>query len=72
MYPRIKNKATQAFKSLRLQIILIVDFILNEMYPTIRSKVIIFFSDPTKRTVFLLVILLIVILAFGIGDDHSG
>ncbi len=72
MYPEIKNKATQALKNLRLQIILIVDFILNEMYPTLRNEVIVFFSDPNKRTVFLLVILVLVLLGFGIGFDHGG
>ncbi len=72
MYPEIKNKAVQSLKNLRIQIILILDFILNEMYPTIRNEVVRLFSDPNKRTVFLLVILLIVFLTFGIGNDHGG
>ncbi len=72
MSSRIKNKAAQSLKNLKLQIIFIVDFILNEMYPTIRNEVVMLFSDPNKRTVLLLVIALIIILAFGIGDDHSG
>ncbi len=71
MYPRIKNKATQSLKNLRIQIILIVDFILNEMYPTVRNEVVRLFSDPNKRAVLLLVIALIVLLAFGIGNDHG-
>ncbi len=72
MSSRIKNKAAQSLKNLRLQIIFIVDFILNEMYPTIRNEVVRLFNDPNKRVVFLLIVALIVILAFGIGDDHGG
>ncbi len=72
MSSRIRNKAAQPLKNLRLQIILIVDFILNEMYPTIRNEAVMLFSDPNKRAVLLLIIALIVILTFGIGDDHGG
>ncbi len=71
MYPRIKNKAIQALNDLRVQVIFIIRFILNEMYPTIKNEVVRLFSDPNKRAVFLLVILLIIFLALGIGNDHG-
>ncbi len=71
MYPEIKNKVAQSLNDLRVQVVFIIRFILNEMYPTIRNEVVRLFSDPNKRAVFLLVIALIVLLAFGIGDDHG-
>ncbi len=67
----IKNNATQLLNYIKIQITFIVRFIANEVYPTIKNTVTRLFNDPNARTVLCLAILLIVILAFGIGDDHG-
>ncbi len=72
MYPEIKNKATQALENLRIQIILILDFILNEMYPTIRNELTRLLNNPRRRVILLIVVALVVVFVIGIGNDYGG
>ncbi len=68
----IKHKKTQLSKIIRTQIILIVDFILNKMYPLVRNQTSRLFNDPNARLILTIAIVLVVAFAIGIGSDHGG
>ncbi len=71
MYPEIKNKMMQALNYLRVQIIFILRFILNEMWPIIKNQVSKLLNDPNARVVFL-VVLAWLALIIGSGNDLGG
>ncbi len=72
MYPKIKNKAIQVLNYLRTQIIFIMRFILNELYPTIRNELTRLLNNPRRRAILLIVGVLVVMFAIGIGNDYGG
>ncbi len=67
----IKYKKVQLSKALRTQIILIMDFILNEIYPLVRNKTFRLLNDPNARLVFLLALAALA-LVVGSGNDNGG
>ncbi len=72
MYPKIKNKAIQALNNLRVQVIFIMRFIVNEMYSTAINVVTRLFNDPNARLILVIAIVLVVAFTIGIGSDHGG
>ncbi len=67
----IKHKKAQLSKILRTQIILIMDYILNEIYPLARNKVSLLLNDPNARLVFLLALAALALIV-GSGNDNGG
>ncbi len=71
MYSGIKNKTLQALNNLSTQVIFIIHFILNEMYPLIKNKVSQLLNNPNARLV-LIFLLVLIVLTIGSGSDVSG
>ncbi len=67
----IKHRKTQLSKMLRTQIILIMDYILNEIYPVVKNKTFRLLNDPNARLVFLLALAALA-LVVGSGNDNGG
>ncbi len=73
MNPNIKNKIIQLSKTLRVKILFIMSFIVNEMYPIIKNKTTELFNNPRTRTILIFAIILIIMaLAGSSGNDLGG
>ncbi len=68
----VKHKKTQLSKILRTQIILIVDFIVNEIYPLVKNKISKLLNDPNVQVVLIAVLLVLIALTLGSGNDAGG
>ncbi len=68
----LKHKKAQLSKILRTQIILIIDFIVNEIYPLVKNKISKLLNDPNVQVVFIAILLVLIALTLGSGSDAGG
>ncbi len=68
----IKYKKAQLSKILRTQIILIVDFFVNEIYPLVKNKISKLLNDPNVQVVLIAILLVLIALTLGSGNDAGG
>jgi hypothetical protein len=72
MYPEIRNKAIQSSKVLRAQMLVIMSFIINEMYPFVRNKTTELFNNPKTRVTLIFGLFILLIIFYGSGNDFGG